>query len=637
MSFIRVGGFAAVLAFPILLAAGVSVRADDEVSTDKLGSRIGNIKFEDGTGKPFELNALKERKAIVVVFLNFECPVSTSYSDLLAQMVKTYAAKGVAFIGICTNDEMKLDQLTRDVKEFKLGFDVYLDGNRAAADAFKARVTPEAFVLDRNLYLRYRGRIDNGYSARLRRNISITEHDLQEALDAVLAGKDVLRPATAAIGCPLASERDTPKDGKVTYYRDVLPILQTNCQSCHRPGEIGPFSLLTYKQAVRWGDDLKSFTLARKMPPWKPVEGSEFNNERKLSEKEIATLAAWVDGGMAEGDPGAAPAPRKFTEGWQLGKPDLVLTVGDDFQVAPSGKDVFRCFVLPTNLTEDKYVIGMELRPGNPRIVHHALTFYDTRGKARELEQKEKDRVKKDDELDRGPGYGVGMGGIGFAPSGSLRGWAPGIQPAYTPEGTGFFLPKGSDVVLQVHYHRNGRLEKDRTQIGLYFAKEKVSKPFGGMVIPGRFVAIPSGDEQFKVHGTIVVNKDCEIHDIVPHMHMVGKKIKVTLTAPDGSTSTVIRIDDWDYNWQEMYLFKQPLKVKEGTRLDVEAVYDNSDKNPNNPNKPAKWVKFGEQTTDEMCFVFLGATSDKPGPYVIRKRPASETEEKKPNEESKKQ
>ena len=210
---------------------------------------------------------------------------------------------------------------------------------------------------------------------------------------------------TKAVGCPIARNREVKKTGKVTYYRDVLPILQNSCQTCHRQGEVGPFELTTYKQAVNWAGDIKDYTQSRKMPPWKPTAGPAFHNERKLSDKDIATLAAWVKDGTPQGDPKDAPKPRQFTDGWQLGKPDLVLTVPEEFTVGASGPDAFRVFVLPTNLTEDKYVTAVEVKPGNPRIVHHTLNFFDHTGEARKLEQREKDRIKGPDET--GPRSGL--------------------------------------------------------------------------------------------------------------------------------------------------------------------------------------------------------------------------------------
>jgi hypothetical protein len=187
------------------------------------------------------------------------------------------------------------------------------------------------------------------------------------------------------------------------------------------------------------------------------------------------------------------------------------------------------------------------------------------------------------------------------------------------PEGTGYFLPRGSDVVVQVHYHRNGRVEKDRTSVGLYFARGPVQRQFQSVVIPGRFWFIPAGSERYRVEGGVEVLRDCTLHSVMPHMHMLGKEIKVTLTPPGGKPRTLVAIKDWDYNWQESYFFREPIAVRAGTRLAVEAVYDNSAGNPNNPFHPPRPVLFGEQTDNEMCFVFLGATSDTPGRIRVRR------------------
>src|SRR5262249_41331666 len=314
-----------------------AARVEGRPSNDKLGKVIENVSFRTADGKRVTLTDYKDRKALVAVFLSFDCPVSTSYSQPLAILAAAYEAKGVAFIGIVAGDE-KPGQVARLAREYKIPFPVFADDRLTAADAFKADITPQVFVLDHNRVLRYRGRIDNGYIARLKKNPQITAHDLRDVLDQLLAGKPVARPVTQAVGCSIQRERKgTKATGKVTFYRDVLPILQNNCQTCHRPGEVGPFSLMTYKQAANWASDIKDYTQTRRMPPWKPIEGLAFHNERKLRAKEIATLAAWVDDDTPPGDPKDAPPPRKFSQGWQLGKPDLVLTPTGDFQVGPSG------------------------------------------------------------------------------------------------------------------------------------------------------------------------------------------------------------------------------------------------------------------------------------------------------------
>ncbi len=591
-----------------------ALSADAEApGVDRLNKKINDFSLPAAAGKDFSLASLKEKKAVVAVFLSFDCPVSTAYSPTLAKLHEKYAAKGVAFIGIASSDDLTPAQLAKQAEEYKLPFPVYKDEGQKVADLFKAAVAPEAFVLDHNRVMRYRGRIDNAYHARLRKNAQTTEHDLDNAVADLLAGRAVKVPATKAIGCPIQRADGTKAGGKVTYYRDVLPILQAACQQCHRPGEVGPFSLMTYRQAKNWAADIKDYTRSRKMPPFKAEEGGPFHNDRKLSERDIRTLAAWADGGAPEGDPKDAPKPRTFTEGWQLGKPDLVLTVPSDVTIGASGADAFRCFVLPTGLTEEKHVTAIEIRPGNNRIVHHSLNFFDTTGKARELEKKERERKKKPGEQDSGPGYAVSMG-IGFTAEpgkiGGLGGWAPGQMPRYLPEGYGYPLPKGSDVVLQLHYHRNGRVEKDRTSIGLYFAKKEGIKPYKAVVLRGNFLLLPPGKSDIKIDGGVKLLEDVEVHSVMPHMHMLGRKIKVTMTPPGGEPEVLVGINDWDYNWQETYFLKEPRKAKKGTIFRVEAVYDNSAGNPNNPFNPPQRVWFGEQTDMEMCFAFLGVTSD---------------------------
>lgn len=602
-------------------------------SKAKLGERVPNLTFVGDKDQKLALHDLKDKKAIVIVFFSFECPVSNSYCQPLVEMNKEFEKSGVAFLGLTVNPDETPAQVAKLARDFNLTFPVYRDTNLTAARALEAEATPECFVLDSEFNVLYRGRIDDTWSARLKKHEKVTRHDLKQVLGEVLSGRPVAEPATKAIGCPIVrDENKAAKIGDVTYYRDVLPILQTNCQTCHRPGEVGPFSLMTYKQAVNWADDIKTYTRDRTMPPWKPAAGVAMHGERRLTDKEIATLAAWADGGTPAGDPKDAPPARKFVEGWQLGTPDLVLSPSDDIVLGPTGKDWFRCFVMPTNLPEDVYVSAVELRPGNPRIVHHLLLYVDTTGKGRKLEEAEKARkadakveTKSDDphpaakanpDWDKGPGYTSGMG-VGFVPSGGLGGWSPGITPHHLPAGTGFYLPKNSDVVMQVHYHRNGRLEKDKTQIGLYFSKKPVEKNYvSGMLAGGQgkgpyrhFFSLPPGDDNVKLDGDGYATRDFTLYSISPHMHMLGKTISLDLVTPEGDTKKLLAIDDWDYNWQEVYFLKEPIQVKAGSRFHVDASYDNSAKNPMNPFNPPRRITFGEQTFNEMCFVFLGGTA----------------------------
>ena len=561
------------LVLPPLLLANTLPQAADPASAVGLGKKIeaGQLAFRDAAGKQVTLADFKGKKAIVVVFLSFECPVSSSYAEPLADLARAFSERGVAFVGVHAPDETAA-QIAKLARDFKLPFGVYRDERHAAAEALGAQVTPEAFVLDGDLVMRYRGRIDDHYAARLKPNARISRQDLRQAIEELLAGKAVSEPATRAVGCAISRPR--PKQsavGKVTYHRDVLPILQQHCQECHRPGEVAPFALMTYRQAVNWAADIKEYTQSHKMPPWKPTEGVPMHNERKVSADEIATLARWVDGGTPEGDPATAPAPRQFANGWQLGEPDLVLTMQDDFQLGGSGSDLYRCYVLGTDLPEDRQVAAVEVRPGNRRIVHHAALFVDTAGDGRKLQERlGKKNLGKDD---RGIGYSTPMALSfvpGFLPQSTLGGWAPGMKIRRLPDGVGFHLPKGADVVMQIHYHRSGRVEKDRTSVGLYFAKKPGKDGAGrlqGVAVPGHFLVIPAGKECFRVVGSTWVRQDAQVHFLVPHMHLLGREIKMTMVPPDGKPRTLLTIKDWDFNWQETYFLKESLAIKAGTAL----------------------------------------------------------------------
>lgn len=572
------------------------------------------LPLEGADGPHYLREVLHDRRVLVVVFYSFDCPMCTAYAPVLGELAARYAGRGVGFVGVVVGEEESAAEVARQARQLGLPFPVWVDRSGRVAAALEARVTPEVVVLDAQEQVRYRGRIDDRYAGRLQPRPQVQRHDLQEALEALLAGRPVPQPTTEALGCPLS--RPTPRaDGPVTFYRDVLPILQRHCQSCHRPGEVAPFSLLTYRQAVRWGQDIKSYTQARKMPPWKPVAGVDFVGDRRLSAQEIATLAAWVDGGMPAGDARQAPPPVRFTTDWQLGPPDCILTLPEDFELAAAGPDVYRCFVLPTHFDEDKYVSAVEVRPGNRRVVHHAVLFVDRHHAGRRVAARWQERSAATDP-DRGPGYSLPLSFAflpGFLPEGGLSGWAPGMLPRRLPPGVGYWLPRGADIVLQLHYHRSGRPEKDRTQVGLYFCREKNVQRLQGLTLPAAFAYIPAGAARYRVEGKAWLRQDCQIYALMPHMHLIGKEIRLTMTPPGGPKRTLIDIRDWDFNWQEDYFLRQPLSVPAGTCFEVEGIYDNSAANPFNPFQPPRTIWAGLETTNEMCVVFLGATSPQPG------------------------
>jgi Copper type II ascorbate-dependent monooxygenase, C-terminal domain len=414
--------------------------------------------------------------------------------------------------------------------------------------------------------------------------------------DTLMRRYSVIFSAVWVVGAGVGqAQADVP-----TFNRDIAPILWKNCAGCHRPGEIGPFSLLTYRDAAKRADFLAGVTESRRMPPWKPEPGfGSFHDEHRLSDEQIHRIAAWAEGGAPEGDPkDLKPAP-KFPEGWQLGTPDLVLEVPEPFPVPANGRDIYRCFVIPIPIDTDKTVAAIEFRPGNRRVVHHALMFLDDLGQARAR-----------DAADPRPGYST-FGGPGILPTGTLGGWAPGAMPRFLPDGTGRYLRKGSDLVLQIHYHPDGKPETDRSVVGVYFTPTRARKIVAGIAVRTRTLDIPAGESR---HRVTVQSEPLPVNvhaiGITPHMHYIGKEMKVVAQTADGQTVPLIWIKDWDFNWQGQYQYQKPVDLPKGSVIKVEAYYDNSEGNPANPSRPPKRVRWGEQTTDEMCLLAVQVVTD---------------------------
>lgn len=401
---------------------------------------------------------------------------------------------------------------------------------------------------------------------------------------------------------------DAPKEaayvprpkGALTFAHDIAPLINANCASCHRPGEVAPFSLLTYEDVKKRAKQIATVTQLHYMPPWKASEPAPaaFYDARHLTLEQIGLLTQWADEGAKPGNLAQAPAPPKFTAGWTLGQPDLVREPEEAYTLGAEGGDVYRCYVLPTNYSEDRYVSAIEVRPGNSKIVHHVIAYLDTSGKAREL-----------DAQDPGPGY-TSHGGIGILPAGSLGGWAPGNMPHCLPDGVGTLLPKGADIVLQVHYHKDGKPEQDKTRIGPYFCKKPVDKRLRVLPLINLRLFIPPGDANYTLSKERNIPQDITVLDVMPHMHLVGRSMEVRATLPDGAKQTLVNVPDWDFNWQTTYQFKQPIALPKGSQVSLLAHYDNSTSNPRNPNSPPQLVHWGEQTTDEMCIAFIGYTVD---------------------------
>ena len=387
----------------------------------------------------------------------------------------------------------------------------------------------------------------------------------------------------------------TAQQHRVTFSRDVAPILYRHCAVCHHPGEVAPFPLLTYNDAAKRAQLIATVTASRYMPPWPPEPGyGHFQGERRMRAVDIATLRQWAAEGAPEGDLAHAPFPPHFPEGWQLGTPDLIVQMPKPFAVAADGPDQYMCFDIPLSLPQDKYIRGLEFRPGARSVVHHALFFLDSGHIGRQL----------------GASYSC-FGSPGFLPSGALGGWTPGMQPAQMQDGLQLIMRRGSDIVMQIHYHPTGRPETDQSALALYFTDKPPTKWVADIPLGSRLINIPPGEREYKVrdHFTTPVNVDAV--GIIPHAHYICKDMKGWAILPNGRKIWLIWIRDWNFDWQEQYRYATPIRLPADTRLEMEFTYDNSDENPRNPNHPPKRVFWGPNTTDEMAGLHVQVVPEK--------------------------
>lgn len=402
----------------------------------------------------------------------------------------------------------------------------------------------------------------------------------------------------------------TSSAAEVTFWKDVAPIVYDNCMQCHRAGQSGPFSLTNFKEVEQHAETILAVVEKKYMPPWKPVDGElAYTNDRRLTPEEIGTIQKWVAGGCQEGNPKDAPSPPQFTEGWSLGQPDLIVKMPEAFPVPADGKDLYRTFALPVGLSEDRWIKAIELKPSAKNAVHHALFFVDATGKVKE--QKSKDglpgvvgmnfvRGLGGDILERGPTqFARGLGG-----------YVPGATPNKLPGDLARFLPKGSDILMQTHFHPTGKKELEQAELGIYFSDTAPSNLLVPIQVPPLFgigagIDIPAGEKTFTLRDSYTLPIDVRAIEIGGHAHYICRTMKMEAIFPDGKKLVLLEIADWDLDWQDQYQFRDNLVLPKGTELKVEIVYDNSADNPENPYSPPKRITWGRESNDEMGSVNL--------------------------------
>jgi hypothetical protein len=407
--------------------------------------------------------------------------------------------------------------------------------------------------------------------------------------------------------CSVAVAAAATTSSQPTFYKDVLPVLQKNCQTCHRPGEAAPMSFLTYETARPWAKAIKQAVATKKMPPWfaDPQYG-HFSNDRTMSQADIDTLTNWADNGAQAGNAKDAPKPIDWVEGWRIGKPDAVISMSVPFNVPASGTIDYQYIVVPTNFTEDKYVQMAEARPGDPTVVHHILAFIREPGNpwlrnlkpgipfdARQAERDAAANPRQGGRQQQGVSFGD-----------NVAGYAPGTMPDIMKPGEAKLIPAGSDIIFQVHYTATGKASTDISKLGLVFAKGPVTNRVVSLAATTMNFAIPPGDSNYQVEAKLTLQDDATLINLLPHMHFRGKDFVYKVTYPSGESETLLAVPHYDFNWQLTYELKQPKLLPKGTVIDCVAHYDNSANNKFNPD-PTKEVHYGEQTWEEMMFGFF--------------------------------
>jgi mono/diheme cytochrome c family protein len=397
------------------------------------------------------------------------------------------------------------------------------------------------------------------------------------------------------------------RTGQVTFNKDVLPILQKNCQSCHRPGEIGPMSFLTYEATRPWAKAIKEAVLAKKMPPWfaDPRFG-HFENDRRLSDSDIKRIVDWVDAGVPEGDPKDKPAPVAWNDGWNI-KPDVVFEMAKPYTVPAAGTIDYVYFLLPNKFTQDTWIIDGEVRPGNRSVTHHASVIIRPPGSqwmkdAKVGEAYIPPRRPEGQAVDNTPGSQVNQQMEWFI------GYVPGMHPQryfYPERGAGRMIAAGSDIFIEMHYTANGKESQDRTKVGFVLAKEPPQKQLVNLMVLDFNFEIPPQASNHPGHTWATLNEPATLLYTQPHLHMRGKDMEIKLTYPSGESRTLVNVPQYSYLWQTIYVQQEAIELPKGTRIDVYAHWDNS---PNNPHQAdsTKTVRWGDQSWDEMLVAFLG-------------------------------
>lgn len=554
----------------VLVVGFVCTAQADDLAPIPIGTQITDLRFKDIRYLSRTLSDLGEADAYVFAFITNTCPLAQRYGAKLVELEAEYGAKKVTFVAVNVGPADTIQDMAWHALQYEMNFPVVKDTTGDVVRALGVKRTPEVVVLDKDKKIRYRGRIDDQYRLGGVRP-EVGRHDLREALDDLLAGGDVEVAETVAEGCVITFPEVPAPDREITYHKDIVPIVNTHCLSCHRPDGGAPFSLNSYNKVSGRADMFAEVIDEGRMPPWyaHPDHG-EFMNETRLTNEEKLIVKQWITTGKLEGNIEDAPAVPTFTnEEWTI-NPDLVIKASSPVAVIANGYMPYVYQFLPHKFEEDTYVEAMEIRGTNADVVHHANLVY-TLGDY---------KVDQDSQF--------------------LTGMVPGGGPAVVEAGLAWLIPKGASLVLQEHLVTTGKVESNTMMVGLRFAKSEVDKKIYFHNLDVHRFKIPPFARAHRLEKSATLDTDVTGVGLFSHMHLRGRDMTFYARRPGEDREVLLTLPNYNFDWQLAYKYPTgKFTLPAGTVIEAVAHYDNSPWNPYNP-APEKEVKNGAQTVDEM-------------------------------------
>ena len=549
-------------------------------------SRNNDYALYDERGGFHRLSHYNNSKGIVLWVQGNGCPIVRNALVDFHEIAANYSEKGFVFFMLNSNIQDQRDSIFHEAREFDFQVPVLNDSAQLIADELDIRITAEALVLHPiSREILFRGPINNRLDYEFQKNIA-TETYLKNALDAILQGKTPKNKVEIARGCRVTRYREIQKEDSLTYTKDIAPILNQHCIQCHTQGGIAPWSMTDYKKIVGWSAMMKQVLLSKRMPPWKadPLIG-EFKNSLAIADSNVRKIVSWIDNGVTrgEGEDILRSIP-PITKVWQKGEPDAIHTLQTE-SLPATGIISYRYQKVALDTDEDKWLRGIEIQPGNNKVVHHIVIT--------NTERNQKSPITNREQRKWTDSY-IALGGSG-------------VQATFFPKGSGIFIPKKTELTVQIHYTTTGKQETDQTKIGLYYHDAPPEKEFYSLAPSNTEFVIPPFGNNIAISVEDSIHKDIKLYYIVPHMHYRGKSISFSVIYPDGIKETIVSVPDFSFNWQRLYELKEPKIIPKGSKIVVEGIYDNTYQNPLNPD-PEKELRYGIQSTDEMLIGFFNYT-----------------------------